>query len=205
MQPASNGVIHAVDHILVPPPVVGLILTALPSRFSTLLLAYEKTNFVQFIHGQKLTGSTMFAPSNKAFKRLGPKINYFLFNTEEGHKYLLALLKYQIIPDITVYSDAVVDKRDSKGAFHTTEHRELQTLLDGAPMGVDTAKFLGLIFIRVNGFIDVAVHDGVAKNGVIHLVDQLPLPPRKRNTKGLLDAGDDISLEELKERLDDYL
>lgn len=188
------------DHVLVPPPMVGVILNLVPSHFSTLLLAYEKTDFVKFIHGVKMVGSTVFAPSNKAFAALGAKANAFLFNTEKGHKYLTALLKYQIVPDVTLYSDHVTDKRDQKAQGH----HELPTLLDGATLGVDVKKVWGFIVIRVNGFVDVSVHDAVAKNGVVHEVDRLPLPPRKGHGETELVEGE-ISIDELKERLEDYL
>lgn len=196
----TNGVIHAINHVLIPPPFVGVILSFLPSRFSTLLLAYEKTDFVKFIHGQKMIGTTMFAPSNKAFAALGVKANAFLFNTKEGHKYLTAILKYHLVPDVTVYSDFVLDKRDEKAQGH----QDLPTLLDDATIGVDVATAWGLKFIRVNGFIDVAVHDGIAKNGVIHQVDRLPLPPHKKG-KAVEEFDGEMSVDELKERLHDYI
>lgn len=152
-----------------------------------------------------MSGATMFAPSNKAFEALGVKANAFLFNTQSGLQHLLALLKYQIVANVTLYSDAIYDHRESKGKLRTAEHHDLPTLLPDAHIGVDTAKFLGLTLIRVNGFIDVAVHDVIAKNGVIHQVDRLPLPPRKR-TKGFVNTrGGEISVEELKDRLADYL
>ncbi|PSR74645.1 Fasciclin domain-domain-containing protein [Coniella lustricola] len=110
--PATNGVIHAVKSILVPPPMVGRELTLLPSKFSTLLLAFDKTNFTSFVHGVKMTGCTVFAPDNAAFSRLGPAANAFLFNTERGLGYLKALLKYHIVPNEVVYSDSYYSTRD---------------------------------------------------------------------------------------------
>ena len=68
---------------------------------------------------------TLFAPSNFAFKLLGPKINAFLFSSY-GLKYLEALLKYHVVSDQTLYSDAyykdgstnVVEEGIPKGYFH---------------------------------------------------------------------------------------
>lgn len=102
IQGASNGVIHAVKSILVPPPFVGRVLTLFPSKFSTLLLAYEKTNFTEFIHGVKMTGSTVFAPDNAAFAKLGPAANAFLFNTEKGLGYLKGILKVSNMCSCTI-------------------------------------------------------------------------------------------------------
>lgn len=84
-----------------PPPFVGRALTLFPSKFSTLLLAYEKTNFTQFIHGVKMTGSTVFAPDNAAFAKLGPAANAFLFNTEKGLGYLKGILKVSTMSSFT--------------------------------------------------------------------------------------------------------
>ena len=183
---------------------VGVILTLFPSEFSTLLLAYEKTDFVKFVHSQKMIGSTMFAPSNKAFESLGPKANAFLFNTDHGKKYLSAILKYNIVPNATVYSDAFYDKRNNQDEVEGKvgqEHYDLETLLPKANLGVDVGHFLGFSFIRVNGFTDVVIHDGIARNGAIHVVNKMVLPPHK----GKRTQTTDITVESLKECLDDYI
>lgn len=184
---------------------IGRILTLFPSEFSTLLLAYEKTDFVKYIHGVKMVGSTVFAPSNRAFASLGPKLNAFLFNTEKGLKYLRALLKYHIAPDATLYSDAFYDKTGGADAEDwNREHYDLKTLLDGAHVGVDTAFFAGFTAIKVNGFANVNVRDAPGKNGVIQVVDKVLFPPRKHSEQDLGTAGD-LSVEELVERLEDYI
>ena len=75
-------------------------------------------------------GGTLFAPSNFAFQKLGPRINGFLFSTY-GQKYLKALLKYHVVANQTLYSDAYykaeqVDEVDTettnipKGLFHAS-------------------------------------------------------------------------------------
>jgi uncharacterized surface protein with fasciclin (FAS1) repeats len=213
---AKNGVIHAVRSILVPPPVVGRELSLFPSKFSTLLLAFDKTDFVKYIHGIKMTGSTVFAPSNAAFAALGPRTNAFLFNTEKGIKYLRALLKYHIVADFTLYSDAYYQKKkhddhDDKDAgsegFTGREHFDLPTLLgDDAYVNVDILTYGLLTTFRINSFSRVTVNDGVAKNGVIQVISRVLIPPHKHHKHDSEEASsDDISLEELIERLDPYL
>ncbi|GJN74792.1 fasciclin domain-containing protein [Purpureocillium lilacinum] len=202
---AKNGIIHAVNHILIPPPMAGRIITLFPGQFSTLLLAYEKTDFVKFIHGVKMTGSTIFAPSNDAFRRLGPRANAFLFNTEKGKKYLKALLKYHISPNATLYSDAFYDKTgkdDKADAAGGREHYDLGTLLGEARISVDIARLGGFSAIRVNGFAHVSVRDGVAKNGVIQVLDRVLIPQHKH--KGHDDIHD-IEIEDLVRRLEPYV
>ncbi|EFQ33928.1 fasciclin domain-containing protein [Colletotrichum graminicola] len=200
---ANNGIIHAVDSLIIPPPFVGRELTLLPTKFSTLLLAYEKTDFVKYIHGVKSTGTTVFAPSNRAFDSLGLKANAFLFNTDCGLKYLKALLKYQIVANTTLYSDAYYrpdDKDDAKVTEHY--HIDLPTLLDGKNIAVDVATWGGWTKVKLNGYIPISVGDVVAKNGVIHVPARVPIPPHKHKT-GSVDG--EISVEELKERLADYV
>ncbi|KYK54367.1 fasciclin domain family protein [Drechmeria coniospora] len=203
---ATNGIIHAVDHILVPPPYAGRIITLLPGQFSTLLLAYEKTEFVKYIHGVTLVGSTVFAPSNDAFKRLGIRANAFLFNTEKGVRYLKALLKYHISPNATLYSDAYYDKTGGKdvGASER-EHYDLPTLLSRARVSVDISRWAGFSAMVVNGFVGVSVRDGLAKNGVIQMLDKVLIPAHKHRHDGKSADVDEIDVEELMERLDPYL
>lgn len=210
---AKNGIVAAINSILVPPPMVGRELSLFPDRFSTLLLAYDKTNFVDFIHKLHMSGSTVFAPSNHAFSRLGRRANAFLFNTEPGLHYLRAILKYHIVPNATVYSDTIYDKtsNDAEGAMaldaKESKHFDLATLLDEAHLGVDIGKIWGFLTIRINGFVNVAIQDGIAKNGVIHVVDKVLLPPRKHGENGISDDDDneDISVDDLKRRLEDYV
>ncbi|OIW22958.1 fasciclin domain-containing protein [Coniochaeta ligniaria NRRL 30616] len=203
---AKNGVIHPINHILVPPPFVGRELSLFPNTFSTLLLAYEKTDFVKFIHGVKTNGTTVFAPSNHAFAKLGPRANAFLFNTEKGLGYLKALLKYQIVANATLYSDAYYDNYGKKDLLETedVQHYDLTTLLHDLPIRVDIKRWGGWVRFWVNGFNRVVVRDAVARNGVIHVVEKVPIPPHKHH--GAADDEDgEIDVEGLIERLADYV
>ncbi|UPK90801.1 hypothetical protein LCI18_001736 [Fusarium solani-melongenae] len=204
---AKNGWIHAVNRILVPPPMIGRVISLFPAQFSTLLLAYDKTDFVKYVHNVKMNGSTVFAPSNSAWERLGPKANAFLFNTETGKKYLTALLKYQIVPNTTVYSDEIYygdeqvyqeDRSKINGNFHI----ELPTLLEKS-LGVDIHTWKSWTSIVVNGNVAVDFEDGIGKNGVIHVVRSVPLPPCRKGGARVTIGG--IDVEELKERLQPYV
>lgn len=214
---AKNGVIHAVRHLLVPPPMVGRELSLFPSKFSTLLLAYEKTDFVKFIHNVNMKdGSTVFAPSNTAFGRLGPGANAFLFNTDKGIKYLRALLKYHIVANETLYSDEYYQSKgaevvDLAGADGDAEeqglkhyHVDLPSLLEEKNIAVDITRWGGFIDVKVNGYIHVAIQDGVARNGVIHVVDNVLLPHRKPGGHEESVTGE-VSVEDLIQRLDPFV
>lgn len=199
--------IHAVKSILVPPPMVGRELTLFPSKFSTLLLAYDKTDFVSFIHKIPMNGSTVFAPDNAAFAKLGIAANAFLFNTEEGLGYLKAILKYHIVANDTVYSDAYYPSSDSNAGGdvgHGHYHLDLPTLLPEKNIAIDVARFAGFIRVKINGYIPIKVQDGVAKNGVIHVPANVLIPPHKHG-ENAEETGSEISVEELKERLADFI
>lgn len=208
-QGAKNGVIHAVKSILIPPPMVGREISLFPSKFSTLLLAFDKTNFTSFVHGVKMTGSTVFAPDNSAFQKLGPAANAFLFNSPRGLGYLKAILKYHVVPNEVVYSDAYysssdeAEARDDVGRGHY--HLDVPTLLEEKTIAIDVARFAGFIRVKLNGYIPVVVQDGIAKNGVIHLPGRVLIPPHKHGKHGSEAVGGEISVEELVERLGDYV
>lgn len=192
-----------------PPPMVGRELTLIPSKFSTLLLAFDKTNFTSFVHGVKMTGSTVFAPDNSAFEKLGPAANAFLFNSPKGLGYLKAILKYHIVPNEIVYSDAFYSSSDSKvrdNVGRGNYHLDVPTLLGDKNIAIDVARWGGIIRVKLNGYIPIAVQDGIAKNGVIHVPGRVLIPPHKHDDKKIAEErGEELSVEELMERLADYV
>ena len=110
----TNGVIHGLDSILVPPPKAMDIISFLPGEFSTLELGLVKTGLLEPLNDtSRHVGGTLFAPSNFAFQRLGPRITGFLFS-KYGEKYLKALLKYHVVANYTLYSDAFYKASNQK-------------------------------------------------------------------------------------------
>ena len=207
----TNGVIHGIDSILLPPPKAVDIITSFPGEFSTLELALYKTDlFSAFNDTSKHNGGTLFAPSNFAFQRLGPKINAFLFS-KYGLKYLKALILYHAADDITLYSDAIYrtedkdatsfpDFRIPKGIYHI----ELPTGLEDKHLSVDIARYGRLITIKINGFTRVAVSDGIAADGVVHVIPNVLIPPKEPGATPLI-ADDSWTVEELKAALSPYI
>lgn len=185
---------------------VGRELSLFPSAFSTLLLAYEKTDFVEFVHGLKMDGTTVFAPTNRAWAKLGPRANAFLFNTEKGLGFLKALLKYQIVANATLYSDAYYDSHGGKDldAAADERHFDLTTLLHDLPIRADIKRWGGWVRFWVNGFTPVVVRDGVSRNGVVQVVGKVPLPPHKHHKAADEDYAE-VEVEDLIERLAPYV
>lgn len=200
----TNGVIHGLDSFLLPPPKAVDILSALPGEFSTLDLALEKTGlYPAFNDTSSHKGGTLFAPSNFAFKRLGPRINAFLFS-KFGLKYLKALILYHAGDNITLYSDAIYKfDSDSAPPHHRVPkgfiHVDLPTGLEGKSLSIDIARYGRLITMKINGFTRVSVLDGIVADGVIHVVPNVLIPPKTPGGAGV--ADDDMDLEEFKARL----
>lgn len=202
--------IHGVDSLLLPPPPALKIIELLPGEFSTLQLALEKTDLFNTIRDAPHEGGTLFAPSNFAFQKLGPKINAFLFS-KYGEKYLAALLKYHVVANQTLYSDAFYNSNNKhhdgeemfgaatipKGVFHV----DLPTLLEDKSLSIDVGRYGGLISIRINGFTSVSVQDGIAKDGVVQVVSSVLIPPKTPGGEhDEVMEGGEMDLEEFKER-----
>ena len=194
--------IHGVDSIILPPFETLKILQLLPSEFSTLELGLRKTGLWDDFDATAAAGGTLFAPNNFAFRKLGPKINAFLFSSY-GQRYLKAILKYHVISNATLYSDAYYPKvltttstNIPKGQYHL----DLPTLLDGKSLGIDIFRFGGYINMKVNGFSTVTTQDGVAKDGVIQIVGDVLVPPKTLGETSY--NGEELTVEELRERID---
>jgi uncharacterized surface protein with fasciclin (FAS1) repeats len=207
----TNGVVHGVDSILVPPPKVASIIQLLPGEFSTLELALQKTGLFERINNTDYPhqGGTFFAPSNFAFQKLGPKVNAFLFSTY-GQKYLKALLRYHIVVNQTLYTDAFYDasKKHDDDEKSTDRppyyHYDLPTVLADKYLAVDVARYGPFVSIRINGFSRVTVHDGVASDAVIQVVSDVLIPPKNAGGEQIMWQGEELSVEEFKQRLEPF-
>ena len=82
---------------------------------------------------------------------------------------------------------------------------DLPTLLEGRSLSIDVARYGRFITIKINGFSRVAIADGVAKDGVIHVVGNVLIPPK--NVGGVMQqwAGEELSEEDLIERLKPFI
>ena len=211
----TNGVIHGVDSLIIPPPKIITIVDLLPGEFSTLELGLGKTGLLDKLNTTDHPGGTLFAPSNFAFRKLGSRINAFLFS-QHGQKYLKALLKYHVAPGNTLYSDAFYkaehDTEESVDTQAGYAHLDLPTLLkdgdDTRTLAVDVARYGPFITIKVNAFARVVVQDGIAKDGVIQVVSNVLIPPKKIESRGTgiveyeeWNYDDELTVEGLKERL----
>lgn len=217
----TNGVIHGIDSILVPPPKAATIISLLPGTFSTLALGLEKTGLFSALNDTSThIGGTFFAPSNGAFARLGPKINAFLFSPP-GLKYLKALLEYHLVKGETLYSDMLYKSDGTshpipKGHFHVSfkfhstrslfsanrYQIDLPTVLPSHHLSIDIARLGRIIKLKINGFSAPVIMDGITSDGVIHLLSQVLIPPKHAGALPSFYQGEYIEVEDLKSRLD---
>ncbi|KAG1749135.1 uncharacterized protein EDB91DRAFT_835831 [Suillus paluster] len=118
---ASNGVIHAINFPLLPPPSVFSEMFLIPEVFSYVTSAIQRVDLTGELdrwwtpgknggHGSFVGAqiTTFFAPTSGAFQRLPNKLRLFLFSPF-GAKALKKLLEYHIVPNFVLFTDYVHD------------------------------------------------------------------------------------------------
>merc|ERR1712137_39495 len=182
---ASNGVVHVIDAVLVPPSLEALVealtepadddystgggeeepakqsknivqLAVDTPSLSTLVSAVKAASLVDALSG---TGPfTVFAPTNKAFEKVPTKVLSALLEPANKAK-LQELLKYHVAAG-DVKSGMLKDGQK----VSTLEGSELTvSIKDG--------------IVRLNGVTEVVQADVVASNGVVHVIDAVLVPP----------------------------
>jgi len=152
---ASNGVIHVVDAVMMPPTKPNLVAAAKQAgAFGTLLKAAQAAGLAETL-AQK-GPFTIFAPTDEAFAKLGKdKIAELL--KPENKDQLAAILKYHVVAG-TVPSKKAVELTETA----TLNGAKLSLKFDGKTLHVGTSK--------------VIQADVEASNGVIHVIDSVLLP-----------------------------
>jgi uncharacterized surface protein with fasciclin (FAS1) repeats len=159
---ASNGVIHVIDAVLLPPapaeatgPEADIVDTAVAAGdFTTLAAALEAAGLVDTLKGEG--PFTVFAPTDAAFASLPA-------GTVEG---LLAdvpaltdVLLYHVVSGQVLAADVV-----GLSAAPTVQGSDISIeVVDGK--------------VILNGNVEVVTTDILASNGVIHVIDGVLLPP----------------------------
>ncbi|NVO21676.1 MAG: fasciclin domain-containing protein [Bacteroidetes bacterium] len=150
----TNGVIHVIDKVLLPPTVVGIAVNN--PAFSTLVSAVVKAGLAETLNGSG--PFTVFAPTNEAFSAL--------FNTL-GVSGLDALTAEQLTP-ILLYH--VVSGNNVSSSLMSGKIPTLQ----GTDISVTVGK--GVV---LNGNTNVILADVQGSNGVVHAIDKVLLPSGK--------------------------
>lgn len=131
-----------------------------------------------------------------------------------------------MVADRTLYSDAYyhaenLGKADvSKGTSHVSMNChlcsnganfccviqiDLPTLLEDRSLSIDIFRYGPIVSIKINGFSTVIIADGIARDGVIHAPSSVLIPPKP--VGGILQEwqGEELTVEELKERLEPFV
>ena len=144
---ASNGVIHVIDQVILPPDIVDAALLA--GSFSTLAQALTDADLIDTLKGEG--PFTVFAPTDEAFAAL-----------PEG---TMESLDVATLTDILTYHVVSGDVRSTD-----LSEGSVPTLLDGASVDVQLASG-----VQIND-ATVIIADVVTTNGVIHVIDTVLLP-----------------------------
>lgn len=158
---ASNGIVHVVNKVLMPPAPLTEDIVAVASGnedFSTLVAALAKADLVDVLQGDG--PFTVFAPTNQAFEQAGIVVEDL---TKEE---LAPVLLYHVL------AGRVLEDDITSGVVQTNP--------------LDPANLLVRVFrswwhntqIRLNGDTRVISTDVLATNGVIHVIDDVLLPPK---------------------------
>jgi transforming growth factor-beta-induced protein len=153
---ASNGVIHVIDKVLLPPSVVDIATYA--DDFSSLVAAVAKANLAETLNGDG--PFTVFAPTNTAFSALFAALGISGLD-EVSAEDLAPILTYHVVGDNVLSSEL------SDGTVPTVSGETLEFTL-----GND---------VVINGTVKVVVTDIQGTNGVIHVIDAVLLPEAEQS------------------------
>ena len=155
---ASNGVIHAIDKVLLPPN-KNIVETAIASNpeFSILVEAVTAANL-----GATLSGTgpfTVFAPTNAAFAALLTELNVTKAALLANTALLTKVLTYHVVPGLVLKAQVPV------ATPITTVEKETFTV--SAALAITDKR---------GRVANITATDVLTSNGVIHVIDKVILP-----------------------------
>jgi transforming growth factor-beta-induced protein len=152
---ASNGIIHVIDSVLIPPTEKDLVDTAVAAgSFTTLATLLTQAGLIETLKGDG--PFTVFAPTDEAFKKVPAATLAALGADKEKLK---AVLLYHVVPGKVKAAD-VVNLTSAK----TAQGAEVKIAVVEGNVKVNDAN--------------VTAVDVMASNGVIHVIDTVILPPQ---------------------------
>ncbi len=151
----SNGVIHVIDAVILPASDTIPATARKAGTFGTLLAAAKAAGLADVLSGEG--PFTVFAPTDEAFAKLPAGTVENLLKPENKSR-LADILKYHVVSG-RVYSDDAL----AIGKAKTLQGSEIHIRVSGGKAQVNAAG--------------LAATDIDAANGVIHVIDQVILPP----------------------------
>ncbi len=152
---ASNGVIHVIDTVLMPPAKKNIVETAVSTNmFNTLVAAVKAAGLADTLMGDG--PFTVLAPTDDAFKKL-PAGTIESLLKPENKDMLVKILTYHVISG-EVRSEQVAAMQKAK----TLQGQKVKIKTKGSAVMINGAK--------------VIKADVEASNGVIHVIDTVLMP-----------------------------
>ena len=158
----SNGVIHVVDAVILPPTEEAASNTIVDiavadGRFTTLVAAVTAADLVETLSGEG--PFTVFAPTDDAFAAL-PEGTLDSLLLPENKQQLTDILLYHVVSGKVMAADVVT--------------LPSATTVLGKDVTITVKD--GKVFL--NDTVEVIITDIEASNGVIHVIDAVLLPPQ---------------------------
>jgi transforming growth factor-beta-induced protein len=150
---ASNGVIHVIDEVILPPTVVDIAIQN--ENFSTLVAAVVKAGLVEALSAEG--PYTVFAPTNDAFDSAFTALGISGLDDLTAEA-LTPILLYHVVPDNVLASEV------SAGMVPTLNTESSITI---------SVSDAGVV---LDGTAKVVATDVQGSNGVIHAIDGVILP-----------------------------
>lgn len=149
----SNGVIHVIDSVIIPP--IDIVETAVADgRFTTLVAALEAADLVETLKGEG--PFTVFAPTDDAFAKLPAGTVEDLLKPENLET-LKNILLYHVVEGKVMASDVVTLE-----SAETVLGQEVTVRVEDGKVYINDAE--------------VIITDIETYNGVIHVIDSVLLP-----------------------------
>jgi transforming growth factor-beta-induced protein len=153
----SNGIIHVIDEVILPTD-ANLVTTAVEAgSFNTLVAAAKAAGLVDALTGDGPL--TVFAPTDEAFAKL-PAGTVETLLKPENKEQLASILLFHVVAG-RVYSDQAAGLPSAP----SLEGSSLRFAFRGEGLMVQGAN--------------IVAADVEASNGVIHVIDQVMLPPKR--------------------------
>ncbi len=148
---ASNGIIHVVDKVILPPTVVNIALAN--ENFTTLVQAVVKAGLVDALSGDG--PFTVFAPTNDAFAALFAQLGISGIDDLTAEQ-LTPILTYHVVPGNVLSTELA--------------NGEVGTLNEGSKLTINLSSG-----VKINES-EVVAADIQGANGVVHVIDKVLLP-----------------------------
>jgi uncharacterized surface protein with fasciclin (FAS1) repeats len=180
---ASNGVVHIIDGVLLPPSSTA-IRAASPTPASAtknIVQLAESVDDLSTLVAAVVAGDladtlsspgpfTVFAPTNEAFAALPPSVLAKLMKPE-NKKELVDILTYHVLPEKVLSTDLKASQ-----VVKTVEGKPLHVTKTGNHVRVGAS-------LKSKDLRNVIKADNVASNGVVHIIDGVLLPPSSTATE----------------------